>query len=356
MWALTGHQLIPQAGPVKDVNDTHPLYEPAAPEGQLKDTRLKVARRWPPVIAYPWNIPSEDITVVKGRAEVIVTFTDDAGNTTELHRSLSEDGVMEEPDFTALGVPDIAVEIAVMMPNRIPFIGVNANENEIAALVKLLGLEPLGGLADHVSVLIHGNTTFMRSPSARDITDAERRFQKHVGRTDEALRGLSVTVAPKAALYVAARDARDRRHGSSPRNWPDKPRRGFKPLPCNFRRWAPGARLGSPRKKARSRRAAPDLVVLPERVYQRPARACGLPWPPSRCHGLAPPRMAGRPAGRPVPPEKERCGSMPEIVWIASVAPVKRSMRDRVSRSAREAKDTAMPEAPARPVRPMRWT
>lgn len=209
VWALTGHRLIPQAGPVKDVNDAHPLYEPAVPEGQLKDTRLKVARRWPPVIAYPWSTPSEDITAVKGRAEVILTFTDDAGNTTELHRSLSEDGVMEEPDFTALGVPDIAVEIAVMMPNRIPFIGVNTSENEIAALVKLLGLEPLGRLADHVSALIHGNSTFMRSPSAKDITDAERRFQEHVGRADEALRGLSIHIAPKAALSATVRHERE---------------------------------------------------------------------------------------------------------------------------------------------------
>ncbi|MDW7556688.1 hypothetical protein [Azospirillum brasilense] len=41
-----------------------------------KPTRLKVGRRWPPVIAYQWNIPSEDITAVKGRAEVILTVTD----------------------------------------------------------------------------------------------------------------------------------------------------------------------------------------------------------------------------------------------------------------------------------------
>ncbi|GAA4257560.1 hypothetical protein [Azospirillum formosense] len=49
----------------------------------------------------------------------------------------------------------------------------------------------------------------MRLPSAKDITDAERRFQEHVGRADEALRGLPITVAPKAALYAADRHERE---------------------------------------------------------------------------------------------------------------------------------------------------
>lgn len=207
LWALTGHRMIPQSGPDEGVNTPHPLYKPAPPEGQAG---LAVARRWPPVIAYPRNVPPEDLAELKGKAEVILTFTDEAGTEVNIRRSLSESGEMERPDFSALGIPDIAIQIATVMPNRIPFIGVGTGENEITALVKLLGLEPLGLIADHVSALVHGNSAFMRAPMVKEIDTAEHRYVQALGRADDALQGLAIEGSPTAFLSAVAREDRQK--------------------------------------------------------------------------------------------------------------------------------------------------
>lgn len=184
VWGLTGNRLVSQVGPDIASSSPQPVFDP-----ENRDQKLGA---WPPVIAYPME--REKLASEGAEARVKLTFENADGETAEIERHVLADGSSEPadpPGLKALGISDLLVEIAVEMPNRIPFIRVGESQDEVSALVKLLGLEPLGELGDHVAAVCHGNKNFMKSPSEREVAAAKTAFDQAVEKAAKSLEGLS---------------------------------------------------------------------------------------------------------------------------------------------------------------------
>lgn len=196
VWGLTGARIISQQGPVEAASHPQPVFaDDAAGEAP------KAIGTWPPVLAYPNATSKAEIAEAQGTAQVILIFRDEGGQDWTVTRTITADGTMEAESFGSFGVPDILLELAVLMPNRIPGIRLGEGQNEADALVKLLGLEPLGQLADHVSDLHHSSKNFSKWPGATDIVLAQKAFQTKLGEATAKLTEAAGNAAMLAELH-----------------------------------------------------------------------------------------------------------------------------------------------------------
>ncbi len=195
VWGLTGSRLVSQIGPVDSASVPQPLFATVTSDVSESDGAPQAIRSWPPVLAYPRSTKAEDLKGASGVAEVILTFLDDAGKEWSLKRVIDAAGTMTFNGLQTLGFTEMLAEIAVLMPNRIPAIRIGEGQSEADALVKLLGLEPLGQLADHVADLHHANKNFSKSPSVADVEKAKKAFEVKIEEVRKKLEVISTSIS-----------------------------------------------------------------------------------------------------------------------------------------------------------------
>lgn len=180
VWAFTGHRLRSQEGPDETVSVPKPVFNP-------KD-KSKYRRDWPPIAAYPKD--QATMETANPFVRVQLTLENRDGATATITREIGENGhrYSEDPSLCTLGIPDWMIEIAVLMPNRIPHIKVGEDQDAVAALVKVIGLEPLGQLGNHVGALCDARKNFAKWPSSSDVDKARNEFEMAVGEAQEKIR------------------------------------------------------------------------------------------------------------------------------------------------------------------------
>lgn len=202
VWGLTGERLLSQQGPDPEASVPQPVFDP--------DDKRTVLRKWPPVLSYPKD--RAGLVAGGAAARVILTFKSDDNRTAVVQHTVNDEGLGtdgEDSGLKALGIPDLLIEIAVLMPNRIPHIRVGEGQDEIAALVKLLGLEPLGDLGDHVASLCDARKNFAKWPSEADVEAKNSEFDQAVTNAVMRLEALSGAPAVNDKLDATKLDKKE---------------------------------------------------------------------------------------------------------------------------------------------------
>lgn len=133
--------------------------------------RGAAAARWPPAVAYPATF--EELAAAEPRAVVRLTFADQVGATHTVETTITAQGLDPPRPRLPPGVPELLVELAVLMPNRIPHLRIGEDTRLVEVLVQLIGLEPLRELGEHVAALCHGSKNFAGFPKMADIKKAK---------------------------------------------------------------------------------------------------------------------------------------------------------------------------------------
>jgi|GEM_PF-4288684 len=188
IWAVTGKAINGDREP--DTSANHPQL--------VKDLSANPEKlpHWPPVCSYPstpqnW-LQSSPNTLVS------LEFANGKGNCFVLERELLPSGETKfhcEKDLNQIGISDLLIETCLLMPNKIAHIRLGENQDIVSAIIKLIGLQPLVDLADHIENLCHGNKNFSRDPKQSDIDKVKQRVDYHVGKAKELLEEIEADVS-----------------------------------------------------------------------------------------------------------------------------------------------------------------
>jgi hypothetical protein len=158
--------------------------------------RGAAAARWPPAVAYPATF--EELATAEPRAMVRLTFADQVGAKHTLETTITAQGLDPPRPGLPPDVPELLVELAILMPNRIPHLRIGEDTRLVEVLVQLIGLEPLRELGEHVAALCHGSKNFAGFPKTMEIkkaTDGLIAALQQLGDTNPALAGVLDTGA-----------------------------------------------------------------------------------------------------------------------------------------------------------------
>jgi hypothetical protein len=193
---LTG-QRIGQNGPSPSA------YQPSVARDATN--RVAAAVRWPPAVAYPPTF--EELAAAEPRAVVRLTFADQVGATHTVKTTITAQGLDPPRPRLPHGVPELLVELAVLMPNRIPHLRIGEDTRLVEVLVQLIGLEPLRELGEHVAALCHGNKNFAGFPKTVDIRKAKEGLIASLRRLGEQNSALAEVLDAQVLSKQANADA-----------------------------------------------------------------------------------------------------------------------------------------------------
>lgn len=183
IWAFTGKALNADKEPDSSSNFPQAVKDLHPEPYNLPD--------WPPVCSYPndrdtWLNSSPN-------TKVSIELISDKGNQLTLERELLASGETKLTTNTPLeqvGITDLLLDTCLVMPNKIPHIKLSENQDIVEAIVKMIGLQPLVDLADHVDALCHGNKNFSRDPKESEVQREKQRIDNGVSKVKEILDGL----------------------------------------------------------------------------------------------------------------------------------------------------------------------
>ncbi len=161
-------------------------------------------------------IPSAEILTSLGKEPlpldtwVETTFIDDDGNEVgTIKRSISRTArgriVIDEPDFSSLGLDPIAREIGTKMPGLIPYLQLGVASDLGKAVAGLTGIKPLKDLAKHA---LKSQTKFKKdlvNDRNTEISEADSEFIKVQKELDELIKA-HPKIAPKKPLPSPSSD------------------------------------------------------------------------------------------------------------------------------------------------------
>lgn len=127
--------------------------------------------KWPSAVAYPATF--EELSITQPSAKVRLTFVDQVGVRHTIDAEINERGFKTSQPHLPPGVPELLVELAILMPNRIPHLRINEDTRLVEVLVQLIGLNPLRTLGEHVTALCHGSKNFVGYPRTADLNKAK---------------------------------------------------------------------------------------------------------------------------------------------------------------------------------------
>ena len=146
---------------------------PAAclPSAVRSSVNRTTTSRWPSAVAYPATF--EELSITEPRAKVRLGFADQSGETHIIDAEITERGFNPSRPHLPPGVPELLVELAILMPNRISHLRIDEDTRLVEVLVQLIGLDPLRAMGEHVMALCHGSKNFAGSPRTADIKKAK---------------------------------------------------------------------------------------------------------------------------------------------------------------------------------------
>ncbi len=186
LWALTGHRIREQDGPIEERGQRSPVV----------DKLGRVLGSWPSFASYPTRIEELDNTA---DIWVRLTFLNQNGDIATAFRKINcpKEG---DPTFDVAVDPRLRIapqllETGLLMPVRLARIGFSDKSSSLYEAVKMLtGLDQLSGIAEGCSRFTHRGQRFLRYGKENGIDVWKNKFNDEISKAVKKANELQLTL------------------------------------------------------------------------------------------------------------------------------------------------------------------